>query len=145
MISALHTKISNVAHTPSIGFDPQKYVGPNGWHVKSPTTSLMARLSISVNSLPIDFLDMCPLASRQTIKWSPSSHHFFSWATRSCEIAFLGDKISVVLLIRCAAIPLFVVAGVVAVHHSCLNSFTFQRHHQPLTKAGLVLTQLIMH
>jgi hypothetical protein len=51
---------------------------------------------------------------------------FGLWA---CEIALLGDKISAVLLIRCAAIWIFVVARIVAAHHPCLNSFTFQCHH----------------
>jgi hypothetical protein len=51
---------------------------------------------------------------------------FGSWA---CEIALLGDKIPAVLLIRYAAIWIFIVAGVIAARHPCLNSLTFQRHH----------------
>jgi hypothetical protein len=51
---------------------------------------------------------------------------FGLWA---CEITLLGDKISVVLLKQFAAIRIFVVAGVVAAHHPCLNSFIFQHHH----------------
>jgi hypothetical protein len=66
---------------------------------------------------------------------------FGLWA---CEIALLGDKISAVLLVQCAAIQFFVVAGIVTAHHPCLNSFTFQCHHRPSTKAGLVLPRLIM-
>jgi hypothetical protein len=137
MVAALHTKISDVTHTPLIGSDPWKYVGPTNWHVKSPTNSLMAIPSISANALPIDFfvdVFVGMKANNQTVALlvplcqvgNKVLPEFSSWA---CEIALLGDKISVVLLIRCAAIRIFVVAGVVAAHDPCLNSFTFQRHH----------------
>jgi hypothetical protein len=46
---------------------------------------------------------------------------FDSWA---CKIALLGDKVSTVLLIGCAAILIFVVARVVTAYYPSLNSIT---------------------
>jgi hypothetical protein len=46
---------------------------------------------------------------------------FGSWA---CKIALLGDKVSTVLLIGCAAIWIFVVARVVTAYYPSPNSIT---------------------
>ncbi len=46
---------------------------------------------------------------------------FGSWA---CKVALLGDKVSAVLLIGCAAIQIIVVARVVAAYYPSLNSIT---------------------
>jgi hypothetical protein len=46
---------------------------------------------------------------------------FDSWA---CKITLLGDKVSTVLLIGCAAIRIFFVARVVTTYYPSLNSIT---------------------
>jgi hypothetical protein len=46
---------------------------------------------------------------------------FGLWA---CKVALLGDKVSAVLLIGCAAIRIFVVARVVTAYSPSLNSIT---------------------
>jgi hypothetical protein len=83
IIAALHTEMSDVAHTPSISLEPGKKVELIGCCANSLTTSFLAKPLISAHALPIDFLHMCLLALRHCINWSPSSCHFVSWATRS--------------------------------------------------------------
>ena len=67
ILHAPTTVTSDVIHTPSIGFDPRKYVAPNFLHVKSPTTSDIASPSLLVSFLPILLLYMFLFVSKQTI------------------------------------------------------------------------------
>ncbi len=55
IIAALLTVMSDVAHTPSIGFDPPKNVVPIFFPVNFPTTSFMASPSMFVRDFPVAF------------------------------------------------------------------------------------------
>jgi hypothetical protein len=68
---------------PLIDLEPRKNVLPVGVHVNSPTTSFIARPSMSVSALLIDFLEICLLALKHTVKQSPSFCHHVSCANRS--------------------------------------------------------------
>ncbi len=70
MMAALLTVMSEVAHIQSMGLEPRKNVGPKGLPVKSPTTSFITRPSMSDRACPINFLYICSLASRHTIRRS---------------------------------------------------------------------------
>ncbi len=49
------TAMSGIAHTPLIGFEPQKNVGPILLPINSPTTSNIFNPSVLVNDFPRDF------------------------------------------------------------------------------------------
>ena len=94
------TVTSDVAHTPSIGVDPQKYVAPTFWHVNPPTTSDIASPSLSISFFPMLFLYIFLFVSIQIISRSPSSHHCFSCAIRYSQKRFLGHVLSFCFVIK---------------------------------------------
>ncbi len=72
-------------------------------------------IGVKANNQLVTFLaPLLPLSNKVVPEFGP-------WA---CKVALLGDKVSAVLLIGCAAIRIFVVARVVTAYYPSLNSIT---------------------
>jgi hypothetical protein len=151
MMEAVHIVISAVSQTPSIGFDPWKNVVPTGVRVNSPTTSFIAKPSISVRDFSKDFVDIlvCIQTNDQTVAlFAPllqlRNQVFLEFCPVACEILLLGDKIPAVLLIGCATLGVLVVTWAVPTDDLRPATFPLEGHHGPLTEACLVLARLIV-